>query len=178
MKTKQVKFTLKKKKHAFCFKHKELTSFINTGQHQEVCQYFINLNLVKKKIMKWLKWKENASVMSLAGFSDLSTSEDGQSHYHFELLLRRLAGSPGGTLSLTTERHKIGFWFINHITWKWLARFSASLKNMFANVFIKIQTTRHTNYSTWVALERWGTLRFSIISLAKGLANLSCKWVR
>lgn len=31
------------------------TSFINTGKHQEVCQYFINLKLVKKEIMKQLK---------------------------------------------------------------------------------------------------------------------------
>lgn len=32
-----------------------LLSVINTGEHQEACQYFINLNLVKREIMKQLK---------------------------------------------------------------------------------------------------------------------------
>lgn len=127
----------KEKITCFWFMHKQLTSFINTGKHQEVCQYFINLKLVKKEIMKQLKWKENASLMSRWVFRS--------EHFRGEpiSLSRRAATqknhrSPGGTSRLANERHEIGFWSINHITWKWLARFSPSLKDMFANVFIKV----------------------------------------
>lgn len=40
-------------------------SFINKRKYQEVSQYFINSNLVKE-IMKWLKWKENTSLLTVS----------------------------------------------------------------------------------------------------------------
>lgn len=128
---------IKKKKTRFWFTHKQLSSFIDTGRHQEVCRYFINLKLVKKEITKQLKWKENASLMSLWVFRSKHFRGEPISLSH-RAATQKNHRSPGGTSRLANERHEIGFWSINHITWKWLARFSASLKDMFANVFIKV----------------------------------------
>lgn len=80
---------------------------------------------------------------SLAGFSDLSTSEENQSHYHIKLLLQEIRESRRD-LAPNKRQNQVLVYYPHLLKMAG----SATLKNMFANVFVKIQTTKHANNST------------------------------
>lgn len=164
----QVEFTSFTKNHMpFALYTNSIRLSLTQEKIRRFVQYFINSNVVKE-IMKWVKWKDNASLMTASLAFPISSLQTRAILIITSHCCVGVAWGPLGTAAHTPERNETGFWSINHIPWNGWLDFQRIWKMCLQMCLLKSRPPGKQVIPPEWLWERRDTLNFSVIPHLRG----------